>query len=79
MLTLFQVSLQTNHLFNLTKGTTNASSKHETVDVLKQNTGDASEALPSAIQVSNSNLFFVLFLSSPPIFHSKAHQIKEQT
>ena len=34
--TRFQFSHQTNHLFNLTKGSTNVSSKLEAVDALKQ-------------------------------------------
>ena len=75
----FQVSRQTNQLFYFIKRSTNASSKLETVDVLKQNNGNASKELPSAIEFSNFNVFFGLFLNSPPIFRIKAHQTKEQT
>jgi len=77
--TLFQVSHQTNQFFNLIKGSTSASSKLETVDVLKRKTGNVAEELLSAIQFSNFNVFFGLFPNSPPIFHIKAHRIREQT
>ena len=66
---LFQVSHQTNQLFDLIKGSTNASSKPEIVDVLKQNTGNASQELSSAIpflksSVSLSACFWVYLQSS---------------
>ena len=45
----FQVSHQTNHLFNLVKGSTNASLKFETMDKLKQNTGKDWESYSNSI------------------------------
>ena len=39
--TLFQFPNQTNHLLISTKGSTNVSSKRETVDALKQSTENA--------------------------------------
>ena len=44
-----------------------------------QKTENASEELSSAIQFSNSNVFFGLFWNSPLIFYIEAHQIIEQT
>ena len=76
--TLFPVSQQTNQLYNIKKGTTNPSSKIETVDVLEQNNGNAAEESMLAIEVSKFNGYFGLLLISNPIFRIKAHQVKEQ-
>ena len=75
----FQVLHQTNQLLKSKQGSTNASSKHETADALKQTTENASEELSSAIHIPNFNVFFGFILNSPPIFHIKAHQVVEQT
>ena len=55
---LFQVSHQTNQLFNLIKGSINAISKLGTVDVSKQITENASEKSSSAVQFASFNVFF---------------------
>ena len=77
--TLFQFFYRTNQLFNIIKGSTNTSSKIETVDALKQRSENASVQLSSAIHFSNFNVFPDQFLNSLLIFLIKAHQTTDQT
>ena len=66
-------------IFKVIKGSTDVSSKLESVGVLKQNTENASEELSSRMQFSKIKMFSGLFLKSPVFFHIKAHQNKEHT
>ena len=65
--------------FRLFKGSTEISSKLESVGALKQNTESASEELSSTMQISKIEMFSGLFLKLPVFFHIKAHQNKEHT
>ena len=78
LLTVFQVSYQTNLLLSSVQRFSNVSSKHETVDALHRNTENASADLWSAVQFSNIRVFFGLFLNSPLIFYIKSQKCRPE-
>ena len=77
--TMFQVSYQSNQLFNLLERSTNVSSKLENVEALKPNPKNSPEESSAAVLVSNIQLFLGLFLKSPLSFHIKPLQSKEHS
>ena len=77
--TLFQLSYGTNQLFNVIEGSTDLTSKLETVESLEKQTENATAEVSLAVQFSNTKVFFGRSLNSPLISHMAARQNKVQT